>query len=361
MNKPRIITFYLPQFHPTPENDAWWGRGFTEWTNVTKAKPQFSGHYQPHLPSDLGFYDLRLAETREDQADLARQYGVHGFCYYHYWFHGTRILERIFEDVFNSGKPDFPFCLCWANESWTKTWVGGDKDILLHQTYSAEDDLNHIKYLIPIFKDPRYIRVNNKPLLVIYRTDTITERLPEMLAVWNEELNKAGIEGLHLCGVRNPPPEKFSATINFFPDFRLIPFSIQDKLKYTFGRDVLKSFKHTIVSYPKLVEHIMNSSSPDYPMYHCPVPSWDNTPRRGDTSALILKDSNPEIFEKWLDFCLQDTIKKFDGEEQLVFINAWNEWAEGTHLEPDQKWGHAYLKAVLNSLEKLDGNRAEKK
>ena len=165
MQNVRSIAFYLPQFHPVPENDEWWGRGFTEWRNVAQAKPLFLGHDQPHLPADLGFYDLRLPEVRAAQAELARQHGVHGFCYYHYWFNGRRILERPFNEVLESGKPDLPFCLCWANENWTRVWDGGERNVLLEQKYSPEDDLTHIRSLIPAFKDPRYIRINNKPFM----------------------------------------------------------------------------------------------------------------------------------------------------------------------------------------------------
>jgi lipopolysaccharide biosynthesis protein len=348
---PRIITFYLPQFHPTPENDEWWGRGFTEWTNVSKARPLFRGHYQPHLPADLGFYDLRLPETRIAQAELASRYGIHGFCYYHYWFHGQRMLGRILDEVHQSGEPDFPFSMCWANESWTKTWIGGERDILIHQTYSDEDDLAHIRYLIPFFQDRRYIRVNGHPLFVIYNVKSLGDRIQRLQDIWNKELQSAGIAELYLCTVRVPPPSGFNATINFFPNFELIRFSNIDRLKYGYIRKLGAAFSHTTVSYPELVNNITKTPYPDYRMYHCPVPSWDNTPRRAELGSLVLKNSSPEIFKAWLDVALADTVDRFDGEEQLLFINAWNEWAEGTHLEPDQKWGHAYLESVRRSLQ----------
>jgi lipopolysaccharide biosynthesis protein len=168
-NLARFIAFYLPQYHPIPENDEWWGRGFTEWMNVSRAKPLFDGHYQPHLPAKLGFYDLRVPEVRQAQADLARRHGIEGFCYWHYWFEGKRLLERPFNEVLSSGQPDFPFCLAWANETWSRRWLGEDKDILQEQTYSLEDDLDHITWLMEAFADPRYIRVHGRPLFLIYK------------------------------------------------------------------------------------------------------------------------------------------------------------------------------------------------
>lgn len=198
----RAIAFYLPQYHPVPENDEWWGKGFTEWRNVSKARPLFPGHYQPHLPADLGFYDLRLPEVREAQAELARAHGISGFVYYHYWFNGRRILERPFNEVLQSGKPDFPFCLCWANENWTRIWDGGDKHILLEQKYSAQDDLAHIQSLIPAFRDERYIRVNGKPLFLVYRAELIPDPV-RTAAIWREAAIKAGVGDLYLARVES--------------------------------------------------------------------------------------------------------------------------------------------------------------
>src|SRR5580704_8011423 len=203
--KPRALAFYLPQFHPIPENDEWWGKGFTEWTNVVKAKPWFSGHYQPHVPTDLGFYDLRLPETREAQADLARQYGIYGFCYYHYWFHGRRLLERPFNEVLTTGRPDFPFCLCWANENWTRRWDGAERQILVKQTYSQQDDLEHIRWLLNAFDDRRYIRLEGKPLLLVYRAGDLPS--PSRTAeAWRGEARKAGIGDIFLCSILSHSP-----------------------------------------------------------------------------------------------------------------------------------------------------------
>ncbi|MDJ0634982.1 MAG: glycoside hydrolase family 99-like domain-containing protein [Xenococcaceae cyanobacterium MO_188.B29] len=187
-NNIKAIAFYLPQYHPIPENDKWWGKGFTEWTSVAKAKPLFKDHYQPHLPADLGFYDLRLPEVRQAQADLAREYGIYGFCYYHYWFNGKRLLERPFNEVLESGKPDFPFCLCWANENWTRRWDGQDREILIEQKYSVVDDREHIKSLISAFKDPRYIKIDGKPLFLIYRVNSLPD--PSLTQkIWREEVD----------------------------------------------------------------------------------------------------------------------------------------------------------------------------
>ena len=220
----RLIAMYLPQYHPIPENDEWWGKGFTEWRNVSKAKPQFKGHYQPHLPADLGFYDLRVEESRIAQAELAKQYGIHGFCYYHYWFNGRRLLERPLEEVLKSGKPDFPFCICWANENWTRRWDGEEQNVLMKQVYSEEDDRNHIRDLFRIFKDRRYIRVNGKPVFLVYRTENIPD--PKRTAeIWREEARRAGVGELYLVRVESiggcdPVSIGFDAALEFAPDWQ---------------------------------------------------------------------------------------------------------------------------------------------
>jgi len=358
MSNVRVIAFYLPQFYPNPQNDEWWGKGFTEWTNVARATPKFPGHYQPHLPADLGFCDLRVAETRHEQAGLARNHGVDAFCYYHYWFHGDRMLERVEQEVAQGGEPDIPFCLCWANESWTRSWLGGEKDILMKQTYSPEDDLEHIRYLIKLFSDPRYIRINGHPLFLIYRAQAIKERLDQMLDIWNKELGKAGIPGLYLCCVRDEPPSGFDASINFFPNLTYMPWTYVDKAMYKLFKFVGSDnprFKGIIRPYSKVIDHIIGMSKPDFKYYHCPFPNWDNTPRRPESDFIVLHDSSPQEFERWLNFAMEDTIEKFEGEERLLFINAWNEWGEGAHLEPDQKWGRAYLEALQRSIERHNG------
>ncbi|HTF69601.1 MAG TPA: glycoside hydrolase family 99-like domain-containing protein, partial [Edaphobacter sp.] len=250
---PRLIAFYLPQFYPTPYNDEWWGKGFTEWTNVVQGRPHFKGHYQPHLPADLGFYDLRLSETREAQASLAKEYGIHGFCYYHYWFHGKRILERPLNEVRASGHPDLPFCICWANETWTRTWKGHKNKVLLQQSYSPEDDISHIRDLLPTLSDERYIKVDGKPLVLVYRV----ELLPNPQATsetWRREAEKWGLPGIFLVSVESnyvlevtsPASAGFDASVRFQPNFTPLNTSEVTKM----ARAALKG------RYPRLFQAI---------------------------------------------------------------------------------------------------------
>ena len=338
----KLIAFYLPQYHPIPENDHWWGKGFTEWTNVAKAKPLFSAHYQPHIPADLGFYDLRLPETREAQAHLAQQYGITGFCYYHYWFNGKRLLHRVFDEVMITGKPDFPFCLCWANENWTRSWDGGDKKILIGQQYSQEDDLKHITWLIRAFKDPRYIKIQGKPLLLIYRTSDLPDP-GKTAALWKEEVQKNGFPDLYLCKVESfanehtdPHDLGFDAAVEFQPDWSRL------------GEESNRHPGLHVFNYSDVVENMIKKSEPRYQRFPCVTPSWDNSPRRGQ-DGVIFHDSQPFLYEKWLRHAVSKVRRK-PSDERIVFINAWNEWGEGNHLEPDQRNGHAYLHATKRAL-----------
>ena len=354
----RAIAFYLPQFHPIPENDEWWGKGFTEWTNVTKAKPVFPGHYQPHLPADHGFYDLRLPEVREQQAVLAKEYGIHGFCYYHYWFNGRRILERPFNEVLASGKPDFPFCLCWANENWTKTWCGGSRDVLLEQNYSHEDDLEHIRSLIPAFKDPRYIRINGKPLFLVYRTELLPDPA-KTAAIWQNEARKSGLPGLYLARIENfvqgvdPSSIGFDAAIEFAPDSSKAGTPLfSGHLASLLGKlNLLPTFfqDNHIYSYPATVHGMLSKPEKTYRWFRCVSPMWDNSARRSVNAAIFI-GSTPAIYKQWFSKIITRTRQHHTGDEQIVFINAWNEWAEGCHLEPDQKWGRTYLEATRDAL-----------
>lgn len=374
MSKLRPIAIHLPQFHPIPENDNWWGKGFTEWTNVAKARPLFKGHYQPHLPADLGFYDLRLPEARQAQADLARDYGIYGFCYYHYWFTGKRVLARPVEEILKSKEPDFPFMLCWANENWTRRWDGGDKTVLLTQEYSREDDINHIRYLIPYFRDPRYIRVDGKVVFGIYRSSLF----PDMqctINTWREECARVGIE-LYIFrfetfgeGGKTYIESGFDAGAEFQPvsvtyqnyfkaktevEVRTISYRLRYRY-YKWLRDyeslrLLKQGLSSRINYNDYVDFVLRGYSyeKDYTCYPCVAPSWDNTARRGIDSVIFM-DANPEKFKEWFNFHVRNFVPP-SREENFVFVNAWNEWAEGNHLEPCQKWGLSYLEAVRDSL-----------
>ncbi len=352
----RAIAFYLPQFHPIPENDAWWGKGFTEWSNVAKARPLFEGHYQPHLPSELGFYDLRLPEARAAQASLAREHGIFGFCYYHYWFNGRRVLDRPFREVLASGQPDFPFCLCWANENWTRRWDGEESEILLRQEYSAEDDIAHIRSLIPAFRDPRYIKVAGKPIFLVYRIGN----LPDPKATvqrWRDEVGRAGLPGLYLANVESVGSEHglanrlgLDAAVEFAPDWTRLPPDKKEYPRGFFGRKraVPPWSNNTISSYPSLRDAMLARPQPDYLRYRTATPMWDNSARRKE-NAVVLRDSTPEHYKQWLSALVRD-FRPPSSEEDFIFINAWNEWAEGNHLEPCARWGRGYLEATRRAL-----------
>jgi len=345
---PRFIAFYLPQFYPTPYNDAWWGKGFTEWTTVARARPRFRGHYQPHLPADLGFCDLRLPEVREAQADLAREYGVYGFCYYHYWFNGKRLLERPLDEVLALGRPDYPFCICWANENWTRAWDGLTRNILIEQHYSEEDDLAHIRHLIPILEDRRYIRIEGKPLVLLYRVEALPNA-QQTAERWRTETRRAGLGDIFLMNVesnsvrtpRDPRSFGFDASLRFQPSAYSFHYS-------NFARRLQRlrslGLTDTIYPYRDLYRFWKAEPPAPYPRFDCVTPMWDNSARR-KRGAFILKDSMPADYEAWLRESAKRAPPDSEGH-RWVFINAWNEWGEGCHLEPCQKWGLAYLEAT---------------
>ena len=362
----KAIAFYLPQYHPIPENDEWWGKGFTEWTNVSKAKPLFPDHYQPHQPADLGFYDLRLPEARQAQADLATAYGIHGFCYYHYWFTGKRLLERPFEDVLTSKEPDFPFCLCWANENWTRRWDGKNEDILAGQVYSEADDRQHLRYLAQAFKDPRYIRIDGKPLFLVYRASEIPDPLATA-KTWRDEAHQLGIGDIFLLRVESFPEEHqdpqsigFDACVEFQPDWGNMGLPLQTGRKWSVQRKLKLAepayANNNIYDYGTIVERMLAKPPATYKRFPCVTPAWDNAARRKDGNATILHNSQPELYEHWLNTVVRRELLNPDSD-RIVFINAWNEWAEGNHLEPCQKWGHAYLEATQRVLKTAKSSR----
>jgi lipopolysaccharide biosynthesis protein len=360
MTRLRTIAFYLPQFHRIPENDAWWGRGFTEWSKVSAARPMFVGHEQPHLPADLGFYDLRLPEARREQAELARAHGVDAFCYWHYWFDGHRLLERPFAEVLASGEPDFPFCLCWANENWTRRWDGHDEEVLVGQRYSADDDRRHFAALAPALRDPRYLRIDGKPLVLVYRAG----RLPEPAATaarFRAEARRLGVGELHLCRVESLPEERgdptaigFDAAVEFQPDWSLLTKDLCTGPVRLLGPDGsiagvrrahVDDGVFAVYRYDAVVDRMLAKPAAPYRRYPCVTPRWDNSPRRQKLErAVVLHGSTPAHYERWLRGAVERALA-LPGES-LVFVNAWNEWAEGSHLEPDQRFGLGYLEST---------------
>ena len=344
----RTIAFFLPQFHPIPENDAWWGRGFTEWSNVTRAGKLFRNHYQPHLPTELGFYDLRVPEIREQQAQLAATHGIYGFCYHYFWFQGRRLLDRPLKEVLESRRPKFPFCVCWANENWTRNWDGHSEHVLLHQDYPSEDSQRFIEELLPVLRDDRYVRVNGKAVLLVYRVDSI----PNVRAtadLWREICYRNGIGELLLCaaqsfGIEDPTPYGFDAAVEFPPHGHgenLIRERLPDGLR--------PDFRGCLHDYPHAVEKSVGRPDPGYPCLRGIMPSWDNTARTGHRAHIFLY-SSPELYEAWLKALVAQTSGRKREEDRLLFINAWNEWAEGCHLEPDQRNGRQYLEATKRVL-----------
>ena len=341
----RTLAFYLPQFHRTPENDAWWGRGFTEWTNVTRAKPRFPGHQQPRLPTDLGFYDLRVDAVRREQGQLARQHGVDGFVYYHYWFNGRRMLHEPFEAMLRDEDDDMPFALCWANEDWRANWDGRSGEVLLQQVYSEADDAEHASSLVPALLDRRCVRVDGRPLFLVYRAGS----LPDPVATtrrWRDVWRAAGVGEVHLCLVESmerlpgvPTDHGFDAAVEFAPDWEATGPST-----HVAAVDVRE--------YGELVTRMLAKPEVPYTRYSGVTPGFDNTPRR-PTSGLAFWGASPEAYGDWLSRTIaRDSARsaRAGRQETLVFVNAWNEWAEGAVLEPCSHFGRGHLEAHARAL-----------
>jgi lipopolysaccharide biosynthesis protein len=352
MQKPKVIAINLPQFHPNADNDEWWGKGFTEWTNVVKAKPLFKGHYQPQLPTDLGFYDMRLPETHSEQAKLAKEYNIDGFCYYHYWFSGKRLLHEPIDEILRSKSPDFPFCYFWANETWSRRWSGEEKEVLIKQEYSDEDDRNHANWCVQSFKDERYIKINGRPVFLIYKPFDLPNP-QKTIDIFEKVCLENGIPKPFFVASnshnldQNPYELGFDHALHFQPRMQVLSEFMKDGATVKkLIRNAIKGIfnaKMRIYSYKKYKERIKNLVM-NYPGFPCVLVGFDNTARRGK-NAIILKDQSVELFEESLKFA-HDEAMKLKPDEQIVFINAWNEWAEGNHLEPCRKFGRQYLEAV---------------
>ena len=379
----RLVAFYLPQFHPIPENDRWWGKGFTEWTHVTKARPLFRGHYQPHLPADLGFYDLRVPEVREAQAELARNAGIEAFCYYHYWFAGRRLLERPFSEVLATGRPDFPFCLCWANETWSGVWHGAPHRVLIEQTYpGAADNRKHFETLRDAFLDRRYLRVDGRPVFVIFNPAGLPDP-KDFIQQWQQLARENGLPGLHFIAYLdhciadwNFKARGFDGSIAANPQI----YRSLSKFERVFGKrvslnpeaqklpgtpvpnDHRGAMRHglwrlcralwgqfnNVVEYRHALPYLLQGTDTAPDVYPCVIPNWDNTPRSGRRGH-VLHGSTPELFRNHLRAALQ-LVHSRAPDRRLLFVKSWNEWAEGNHLEPDQKFGHAYLEVVREEV-----------
>lgn len=380
--KPKIIALYLPQFHPIPENDRWWGPGFTEWTNVAKAKPLFKGHVQPKIPADLGFYDLRLPETREAQASLARDAGVDGFCYYHYWFGGKELLERPFKEVLQSGKPDFPFCLCWANHSWSnKTWNRKSRlradSVLIEQTYPGqEDDIAHFLSVLPAFKDSRYMTVDGKPIFFLYNPWTHS-RVREWISIWRRLAEENGLKGLYLVamcdstlafkqnadGSRTMASPNLESSAEIFKSVLDMGFDAVNSFGRRRGEMLSKGkykelFKTVLrkvglpvgayYDYSKTVHGFFAPEDKWENVIPTIMPNWDRSPRAALHDGVYV-GATPEAFQKHI-LQAMDMIKDKTPEHQILILKSWNEWGEGNYVEPDQEFGHGWLEAIKEAI-----------
>lgn len=343
--KVRLIAFYLTQYHPIPENDKWWGKGFTEWTNVTKAIPLFEGHYQPHLPTDFGFYDLRVRQIRHDQIHTAKQYGIDGFCYHYYWFSGKRLLHQPLDDMLLDRESDMPFCLCWANENWTRRWDAAEKEILIKQDHLPDDDVNFIKSVIPFFSDPRYIKLDGAPFLIVYRPQNIPNP-KKTVRVWRDYCKCIGFDKIHICAALthgNEDYEQFHFDSGVeFPPHNIKVDNISSQISFS------KPFKGNVMVYNDVAQSCLDRPYVNRNVFRSVFPSWDNTARTNDR-ALIILNSSPNNYEYWLCEAIRKTNNDFPDEKRFVFINAWNEWAEGCHLEPDRKYQRQFLEATLRA------------
>lgn len=347
--KLKLIAYYLPQFHPIPENDTAWGRGFTEWTNVTKALPRFVGHYQPHLPIDLGFYDLRSVGVMKRQAELARNYGVHGFCFHYYWFDGRPFLDAPIENLLRHPDIDLRFCINWANENWTRAWDGSEGEVILAQKHSPADDIAFARSVERFLRDPRYIRINGRPLILLYRPAL----LPDAAATldrWREFFTRRGLGNPYFVmvqcfGDENPGTYGFDAAAEFPP--HKIGWAGPNLVAQT--RRFAPAGRSRVLSYDAMMARAMAQPDAPFVLHRGVCPSWDNEARRPGRGVTFV-GSTPAKYQQWLAWACHKAKARTTGDDAIVFINAWNEWAEGAHLEPDRHFGYAYLAATYRAI-----------
>lgn len=362
-----IIAFYLPQYHPTPHNDEWWGKGFTEWTNVAKAKPLFKGHYQPKVPADLGFYDLRLPLVREQQVQLAKEAGVTGFCYYHYWFgNGQQELELPFTEVVNSGKPDFPFCLCWANETWSRKFWNKDgavvdkQDLAVQKYLGEEDDKNHFYSLLKAFKDRRYIKVEGRPLFLIYKPLSFN-KVSGFMQFWNNLARENGLDGFYFVACTIKIEEEYKKLKDLGFDgvcSSRLGYGKQSKFAYYYKKivsvlfDRPRSFSYKKI-YPQLIGDFEQNHEDVFPTM---IPNWDHTPRSKEHGYLY-RGATPELYYKHAIDVLNRICHKTPSM-QIAFLKSWNEWGEGNYIEPDLRYGHGFIDALRNAIKYVSDKNA---
>ena len=375
----KVIALYLPQYHPTKHNNEWWGEGFTEWTNVAKAEKYFRGHYQPKIPADLGFYDLRLPESREKQVELAKKAGIDGFCYYHYWFgNGQRELELPFEEVLKSGKPDFPFCLCWANESWARKFWNKDgavvgRNILVEQSYpGTEDYKRHFETVLPAFKDHRYIKIEGKPIFMIYKPLDFKD-VKEFIRLWNQWAKENGLPGIYFMAYTQNITSQYEKIMDCGVDavcscrlpYACAPYSVNKGFKGFCSRMYHRIWWYLTHSprrydYKKSLSKLIGREEKEKEnVFPTLMPNWDHTARSGRCGYLFT-NSTPELFQKHCEDVFSKISSKKE-ENQIVFLKSWNEWGEGNYMEPDLKYGHGYIDALRNALNKFTGKAKEAK
>lgn len=370
----KLIAMYLPQFHKIPENDAWWGKGFTEWTNVKRGRAFYKGHYQPRVPYHNNYYDLANDHVMQKQVKQARKYGISGFCFYHYYFCGKKLLEKPAERFLKNKDLNIEFCFSWANQSWTRTWYGNDEKsgkMLLEQTYGTEKEWKeHFEYLLPFFKDGRYIKVDNKPVFLIYLPQQFA-KINKMIALWNQLAQNEGFLGVYFIAMDtaydiHKSLKRFDAIMEFEPLCTIRKFpewihnirNLKESAMKRFGickaGIVNRILTDNVCSYQRACKYILNRKRTGrQKVYLGAFPGWDNTARK-DESGIVLSGSTPEKFEKLLIGQIKRS-KRINNE--FLFINAWNEWSEGTYLEPDEKYGYAYLQAVKNAQIKCELNK----